>query len=325
MATGQTPAPDQLPDPTKIKQPIQLLALVVVAVVGLIATYLKLRSWTLDLASIATVSFSLFLGYLFTSLKSFPEKDRAPVVLKAFYGLIRGLCIFWVIVALVQIAPLLFSLSRGSSSASVAETALTELSKDLNGLRADYRMLPWSVNQAPELNAHADQLAHKIQDISDTDLKLGSQIFKYESLAYAYGIIAGSEMIAGDRFSADDKAKAIAALLENGERAQKLIEEARRGQLADDKLQKLRAWLRDDDADARLQRLTAVGLCFRWQVSHNNTQDRDEARELVKTLPAYYKAKEHPERSYELSQCVKDTEPEAPSSKATVPLKRDDR
>lgn len=185
-----------------------------------------------------------------------------------------------------------------------SEAALRDISKELNEIRERYRGLSRLPANATEVGNDAATVAAKLVDIPDEDLGDGMQIFKYESLAYAHGIVAGSEIIASREFTDQEKLKSIQALFNASEKTQRLIQEVRRPQPADEKLQKLRAWLRDDDADQRLQRLTAVGLCFRWQVK-KDPKDRTEARDLVNTLPAYYRAREHPEQSSELAECVK--------------------
>jgi hypothetical protein len=292
---------NQPPDATKFKRPIQVVAQIVITVGSLAGAAIVKGSWHATLTVIAIAFLLLFLVQFFASLKSFPKKDLAPLISR-FLNIIGWVAVVAIIAyASVQIVPRII---WGPPDPPPAESTLRELNKELNGLRAQYQKLQHFASQAPDVNKRAAVLVGKISDLNDEELGLGMQVFKYESLAYANGIVAGSEMIARNEFTAQDKLNSIKALLDASEKAQKLIEEVRRPQHADDKLQKLRAWLRDDDADQRLQRLTAVGLCFRSQVQ-KNPKDLAEARDLVNTLLPYYKAREHPEQSSELAECVK--------------------
>jgi hypothetical protein len=293
---SQNSPQDRLPDATKFSRPIQVIAQIVIAALSLGTTALMQRSWYAALTAVAVIFLLLSLGQLFF------KSDIAPVIAKIFNR--ASWIAFAVILAFAAVRIILVVKSGPGSDPPLAERTLRELNKDLYRLRAEYQNLPYSVTKAADVNMRAAILAGNISDLNDADFNLGMQVFKYESLAYANGIVAGSEMIAGKQFTDQDKLTSIKALLEASEKAQKLIEEVRRPQHADDRLQKLRTWLRDDDADPRLQRFTAVGLCFRWQVT-KNPKDRTEARDLVNTLPAYYKAREHPEQSPELAECVK--------------------
>ncbi|MFL6389040.1 MAG: hypothetical protein ACJ71U_16275 [Terriglobales bacterium] len=301
-ASNPKPSRDQAPDATKFTKHTQIVAQIVLSVAGLAGTAIVHPSWHATLIVITIAFLLLFLVQFFANLKLFPKTDLAPLVSKilSIVGWIAALGIG--AFAGVQIASLMKRVP--GPDPPTTEATLRELSSKLNGLRAEYRRLPGFVTRAADLNRRAAILADNISDLNDANLDLGMQVFKYESLAYANGIVAGSEMIARDDFTGQDKLQSIGALLDASENAQKLIEGVRRPQPVDANLQQLRSWLRDDDADPRLQRLTAVGLCFRWQVK-KNPKDRIEARDLVNTLPAYYRAREHPEQSSELADCVK--------------------
>lgn len=303
MAGGQKPAKGPPQDPTKpqdpvnIKTRIQLAAQIVSAVAGLAILAFK-HSWGTQETFIVAVLAIVSLGPLFPSL---PLNARAPLIL----NIVRWICVVWVISMVLRMVPGL-SIPLLVLRQSPAETTLKNLGPRLSDLRGVYQSLSRLPGKATELNRDAEQIAEKIEETNDEELGLGMQIFKYESLAYAYGMVAGSEMIAKkDDFSIDNKSKAIEEFLEACEKLKVRIDEAHRRQPVDEKLEKIRSWLVDDAANQRLLRLTAVGLCFRSQVNPQ-PEDRANVRKLFKKMDSYYITREHPELSYELQPCLGD-------------------
>ena len=63
-------------------------------------------------------------------------------------------------------------------------------------------------------------------------------------------------------------------------------------------------WMIRDEIESRIGRLSAVGLCLRWQVKHNSA-DALEALNTVEKLSNSYLVREEPEKSPELTGCMK--------------------
>jgi hypothetical protein len=304
MAGGQKPSKERPQDfakpqdPAKIKTPIQLAAQIISAVVGLATIVLKQHSWGSQETLIVVVLSIVSLGPLFPALPNLPQNVRAPLIL----NIVRWICVVWIIGMVLRMVPGL-PIPWLAARQSPAETTLKNLMPRLSDLRGVYQRLPRLPARALEFNRDAEQVAQKIQATNDEELGLSMQIFKYESLAYAYGMVTGSEMLAGKEFTSDDKSKAVDELLSACEKLKARIDEANRPQPVDEKLEKLRAWLVDDAAKQRLLRLTAVGLCFRSQ-TNPQPEDRANVRKLFKEMDSYYIAREHPELSYELQPCL---------------------
>src|SRR5205085_10091056 len=129
---------------------------------------------------------------LFIHLTEISKDSRTSLLLRTF-GL---LCSTWI----VTIVVVQWTNTQKAPTPDIphlsAEQVLVELGKNLSDLRARYQTLLQSSARAAEVNRDAGQLAEKILEVRDNDLGLDMQIFKYQSLAYSWGIVAGSEIIA---------------------------------------------------------------------------------------------------------------------------------
>lgn len=233
------------------------------------------------------------------------EIDVGPLSLSEQIHLRKGLLITaLVLVALAVTAAVAWQSSKiPIPKDPTAEQVLVNLSRNLSNMKASYKALSQSSSKAFAVNTDASQLAQKIIDVNDADLGLDMQIFKYQVLGYSWGMVLGSEMIAPNDFTEDEKLKSVQAILDACDRAKRLVDEARRAQPVTPRLQTTREWIVRDDAEPRISRLRAVALCSRWQLNHDQ-QDLTEVRQLRQSLPAYYVAREHPDTSYELSPCL---------------------
>jgi hypothetical protein len=126
------------------------------------------------------------------------------------------------------------------------------------------------------------------------------QILKYEHLSYAWGMTAGSEPDNTSRRKAADESLKASAM------AKKIVSRVNRANASDKTIQAAKNWILKDDAEARINRLTAAGLCLRSQATQNK-DDARRARTIVENLPDHYLVKEKPENSSELQPCVSNT------------------
>lgn len=295
MARGPGSGEDPSQNPKRIRTPIQLAGVIVGVAAGIITKSLSLSQVTQIIAAIAAMAL-LLLGQIFSALRNIPKNSRESLVIRSF----QTLCFTW----LATIA-LVMGFKKIWGDENPSEKALIRSGEKLLSLRGHYQGLLLSPGQAPELAKDAAQLVEEIDETNDADLVLDMQIFKYESLAYSSAIIAGCEMIAKDEFNRKGKQKAIEEIFKATEKARFRVEEAHRVQPINSILQAARDWIVKDDAPNRIQRLTAVAFCFRWKLDQVD-DDLTKARALIDDLPAYYIAREHPERSYELAPCLND-------------------
>lgn len=299
MARGQGPSGDPNQTSKGIRTPTHLAAVVVGAVAGIITKSLA-HSLSTQIVAAATAIAVLFLGQLFPHLKQIPKSSLPSLLLRS----LQTLCLtFSVTIALVIFISRPAAPVDSGPKYTSPELVLINLSDSLSSIRAHYQLLLHSPNQASDVIKDATQLVEKIGYVNDANLGLDMQIFKYQSLAYSWGVVAGSEMISADEFHHDIKLKSAEEILNATKKAENLIDEAYRDQPVDAKLQATRDWIVKDDAEKRIQRLKAVALCFRWQLNQV-ADDRIQAKKLIDSLPAYYIAREHPERSYELAPCL---------------------
>jgi hypothetical protein len=303
-----TTAIPKLQDPAKIQHPIQLAAQITCAVAGLATIVLKQRSLSTDEAFIVTVLALVALGPLFPALLNLPGKDRAPLIL----NIVRWICVVWIIGMVLHVIAPALTIPWFSSRQSTTEANLRTVGPKLGELQRVYHLLLHQPEKIMDLNRDAEKFAANIKMTNDEELGLTMQIYKYESLAYAYGMVAGSEMIAGSKFSQDSRLSAVEQLLDACNELSSRLTEAHRRQPVDEKLQKLRSWLLDDAADQRSLRMKAVGLCFRSQLQdrpEHRAADREEVKKIfeqIKKLDPNYIDKEHLESSYELAPCLND-------------------
>jgi hypothetical protein len=297
MAVGQNPDEGKTETASKIPHSILLGALMVVVVAGVLTNSLARHSLSVQTTAFAAAIVLLLLSPIFVNLKEIPKDSRSRLLLSVFWLS----CVVWIVTAGVW--GTIASNSRLARPSS--EHTLIELSADLSTLRASYRTLLDSPAKASIVNKEANQLVEKILRVNDSELGLSMQIFKYQSLAYTQAMVAGSEMIAGSEFGTEEKLKSVDAILKACNKAEALIIEARQPRPLDQKAQDIREWIIKDASDARVQRLMAVALCFRWRIN-GNSDDHFKARKIINGLPAYYLASEHPEQSYELQPCLSD-------------------
>ncbi|HEV3039573.1 MAG TPA: toll/interleukin-1 receptor domain-containing protein [Candidatus Angelobacter sp.] len=183
---------------------------------------------------------------------------------------------------------------------SPSEQSLLVFNDRIWELRKDYQNLQSNPDKAPEVNSRADQLASQISKLDDKDLNVSMQILKYEHLSYAWGMTAGSEPDNTSRRKAADESLKASAM------AKKIVSRVNRANASDKTIQAAKNWILKDDAEARINRLTAAGLCLRSQATQNK-DDARRARTIVENLPDHYLVKEKPENSSELQPCVSNT------------------
>jgi hypothetical protein len=157
----------------------------------------------------------------------------------------------------------------------------------------------WLLRRGPSsnVNKHASQLVNQMLEVDDTNLSLAMQILKYEHLSYAWGMVAGSESDSNARLkAAEESLKACAT-------ARAIVSKVNRSNPSDKKMQAARDWIIKDDAEARINRISAGGLCIRSQINHDPLDAR-KAREIIENLPDHYLAREKPEKSSDLQPCL---------------------
>lgn len=308
MLHNEEGTPPQQPS-NAIPTPIQVTGAIISAVAAFATSFL-VHSLNTQIISVTVVVVLLLLGQFFAYLSLFPKISRGDLLVR----IVRIGCITWIVTVVLVLGSRMLGFEIGGHE-NPSEKALINLNDKLSALRSRYQRLLHSSREAPEVAKDAAQLAAKIEGINDADLLLDMQIFKYQSLAYSWGMVAGSEVIATDDFDGEAKLQSVGKLLDAAENAQKRIDEAYRVQPGDTKLQPTRDWIVQDDAKNRIQRLKGVGLCFRWQLNRAlqdrtqqdcTQQDRVQAKNLIKGLTPDYKVREHPEKSYELAPCLND-------------------
>lgn len=151
--------------------------------------------------------------------------------------------------------------------------------------------------RAPQVNTDGRKLVRKMQAVNDSELGLGMQIFKYQSIAYTWAIVAGSDSEQKTRQSSAEE------VLKACQKAKALISEAYRPGPFSKQQQDIQDWIIKDDAESRVDRLTAVARCIRWQITANK-QDLVEVQRIIDGFPPQYVEMEHPERSQELQPCL---------------------
>jgi hypothetical protein len=186
--------------------------------------------------------------------------------------------------------------TKAGSRYSAAEQKIVDLGAGVMPLKVQYERIQQSHNEDPALSKGAQELAHKMSDIKDLDLRISIQIFKYESIAYLWAMVAGSESDKGIR------RQSVNAALEASKTAKELIDDVMKPGVYKKQTQDVRNWLVQDDAQSRVQRLEAVALCIQWK-DYRRQEDHDAVRRIIQNFPKEYSDREHPEQSDELKQC----------------------
>lgn len=279
----------------KIRTPLQLVGLAIVVLGFLTSKFLgaDLRS-TIAAASVGTPF--LILAQCFVFLPQIPPKSRVLFLITTFC-ICSVLVVFLVVITSLWLSSALED-KTGTRKYPPAEQRLIGITNELDLLKGSYETMLDPKARAPQVNTDARKLAQKMQSISDSELGLGMQIFKYQSIAYTWAIVAGSDSDQKIRLSSAEE------VLNACTEATSLVIEANRQGPYDQKKQDIRDWIIKDDAESRINRLTAVARCIQWQIN-GDRQDLVEVQRLIQGLPQSYVEIEHPERSQELQPCLK--------------------
>lgn len=284
---------------SKLRIPIQIAGLAFGITGTVIVRLFAVESLSAQITAAATAIPFLILGQIFAHMENIPEHSRVTLVrLSLVLSLVLTL-------ALASASSVLTINTLRHKQDLHATERLVNLSEQLGKLRSTYQTTLRSPEKAAEVNREAADLAQQMLAINDTDLSLGMKIFKYQAIAYSWAMVAGSEMISDVKFDRSQKLEAVQKVLEAGQKAESLIQEANRLTSNDEKLQQTRAWIKKDYAEARIRRLRAIGLCIRSQINHDE-RDRIAAKNIIGGLPPAYIDQEHPEQTYELLPCVAD-------------------
>jgi hypothetical protein len=303
----------------KIRTPIQVsgLAITVVAVVAT-RIWVPGSAYTQIVTGLLGLLF-LFFSQMFAYLDVISPNARASFLLKGLRTVLLFGMGYLVIFVAAEFLMSTRSLAHDQKAPdnritySTAEQRLIDIHSDLWVLRDKYRSLSKSSSKSSiqEVNRTADKLAERMNNVNDGDISTNYKILKYQHLAYAWAMVAGSESIPKARGEAAEK------ILNACDTARSLIESVNRASSTDKDAQYTRDWIIKDDAEARIQRLTAVALCVRWQVKPREREiDRLKVREIIENLPNHYLVNEEPEKSSELQPCLPATSKKAATLKA---------
>jgi hypothetical protein len=193
-------------------------------------------------------------------------------------------------------------LGKTLSGYNDAEQHILDVSSEEIAIEGRYERLTSQPNEAPGVNKDARQVADRLIAVDDSSLGISMAIFKYQSIAYAWAMVLGSE--------SESRAKltAIREILDAAEKAEALINEVKMPRAYNQQTQNARDWLIKDNAVPRLKRLSAVALCARWQVEKADS-DRAEVNRILSEMPYDYLLYEKPKRSAELIPCLDNFHP----------------
>jgi hypothetical protein len=198
---------------------------------------------------------------------------------------------------LLVLSPLYKELTaKAASRYSAAEQKIVDLGTGVRPLKVQYERIQQSHNEDPALSKGARELARQMSDIKDAEVGTPIQIFKYESIAYLWAMVAGSE---SDK---ETQRQSVNEILDASKTAEKLIDDVMKPGVYKKQTQDVRNWLVQDDAQSRVKRLEAVALCIRWKLD-GKQEDRDAVHHIIQNFPKEYSDREHPEQSDELKQC----------------------
>lgn len=204
------------------------------------------------------------------------------------------------------------SAPKRGQNRTLTELRLIDLNSEIRDLRADYEALhidpdsKLGVSQLAgklSVNAGATQLVKKMLVLNDGDLSSGMKALKYEHLAYAWAMVGETQSGPEDQIRAA-QLEASQGILSACENAKTIIAIVQKSAPFDNKARDTWDWMIKDEIESRIGRLSAVGLCLRWQVKHNSA-DALEALNIVEKLPNSYLVREEPEKSTELIGCMK--------------------
>lgn len=282
----------------KIRTPIQLVGLALIVLGFTIPKLLgaDIRS-AIAVASIG-IPF-LILAQSFVFLLRIPPRSRVFFLITTFC-ICSALVVLLVVITSLRLSSTFEDKSSNASDARKyppAAQRLVDMTNELALLKGSYETMLDPKARAPRVNTDARKLAKKLQAISDSELSLGMQIFKYQSIAYTWAIVAGSDSNQNIKLLSAGEVLAACA------KANSLVQEANRPGPYDQKQQDIRDWIIKDDAESRIDRLTAVARCIRWQINRDE-QELAEVQRLLQALPPSYIETEHPERSQELQPCL---------------------
>lgn len=281
---------------SKIKNPLQLTGIGIIAIAYVLAKSSHLKEAIASLAfGILVMLFGLMPAIIGELL---PEQERSSFLLKY-------LSLAVLAYAVMNFSPTLIASGIGKLDGGPhyqpAEQKVVNLSSELDPIKASYALLLDQPERAPEVNRDAHHLAERLLAVNDADLGPAIQIFKYEAVTYSWAMVAGSEP---DNHA---KLKAVKEMLDAAGTGQALIDQVMRPQPFDQRVETWHEWIIKDDVKPRLQRLSAIALCIRWQVNKDD-DDRAKVREIIEDLPYDYRIDEHPERSSELRPCLSHNE-----------------
>jgi hypothetical protein len=280
----------------KIKIPVQLAAFVAAVLTFCVAAVLY-KNAPFHAVAIAGLG-ALFIAYaqVFAQLDKLPEDSRASFLL-------RSLLLFILAFALTLVSAG-FLIWNGTKKPSEIqsnypppEQRLVDLGNEMDKIRPIYMSLPEHLERALEVDRRARQLAERMLAVQDNLLRPGLRIYKYESVAYSWAMVLGSQS------DNNAKSKTIDKILDAAEKGNGLVNEAMNPNLEDKKALDLQDWVIRDNALPRLKRMKAIALCARWQIDYN-PEDRKEVRKLFAELPDDYRREEHPQDSDELRRCL---------------------
>jgi uncharacterized protein YfkK (UPF0435 family) len=202
--------------------------------------------------------------------------------------------------------------SNAAPTRTLTELRLIDLNSEIRDLRGDYEALhiaannKLSVSQLAKklsVNTAASQLVKKMNVLNDGSLSPGMQALKYEHLSYAWAMVAETQSGSKSQMEAA-QLEASQGILGACDTAKAIISAVKSSAPFNKKAQDTWDWMIKDEIESRIGRLSAVGLCVRWQVNHNPSDARD-ALEIIDHLPNNYLVKEEPENSPELMNCLR--------------------
>jgi hypothetical protein len=243
-------------------------------------------------------------GQVFAQLGGMPRRSR-PVFVLTVLTLFCTLTLTLIITTSWLVARALRSKAADSLGYSPAEKKLVDLTKELPILKGSYESLLDSPAKAAQVNKDARQLIGKMSAVSDEQLGQAIKIFKYESLAYIWAIVARSESNSNPNVESEKKLESVGEILRACDNARTVVSEVMRPGPYDQRVQDTREWIKNDGTPYRIERLSAVGLCTRWEIT-KDPADRSEVRRIIHSLPKEYLDSEQPERSRALLRCLKD-------------------
>jgi hypothetical protein len=277
----------------KLKTPVQLAGFVAF----LIAAVLLAKNSPLNAVGIVGLGI-LFVAFVqvFAQLDKIPENSRASFLLRSLFLFIIAFTLNLAFAYFVLVLPK----STPPSRYPPAEQKVIDMTAEMDRIKGDYVSLLDRRDKAPSVNRRARQLAQRLIAVDDGSLSLGIRIYKYESVAYLWAMVVGSEA------DAEAKSRAVAEILAAAGKGENLIADAMVFRVPDSKkAQDTRDWIITDNASPRLQRLEAIALCARWQLK-KNPLDRRTVRDLIADLPYDYLTDEKPQQSSELLPCLTD-------------------